>query len=338
MSEKIRPLWKRLQQKNIRTIEELAQFLELTPEQCLKVHSHKRFPLNLPLRLAKNMQKGNLDDPLLLQFLPTLEEEKTIPGFSTDPLQEKSFQKTPKLLHKYNGRVLLLLTGTCAMHCRYCFRNHFDYVPLGQGLFRELEYIRQDSSIEEVILSGGDPLSLSEASLHTVLEQLDLIPHIRRIRFHSRFPIGIPERIHDEFLVLLRFWQSRFQFWFFLHINHPHELGDDLFEAIRGIQQLGIPVGTQTVLLRRVNDSVETLHILFTQLVNHGLLPYYLFQLDPVAGSSHFNVPIHKGLEIMEELQKLLPGYGVPKYVREIPHRPHKEMILKDSLPLHTIQ
>ncbi|WP_108624412.1 KamA family radical SAM protein [Candidatus Similichlamydia epinepheli] len=329
------PIWKQIQKKNIRTFEELSSFL--SPEQMSLFEQNKRFPCNLPIRLANRIDKEKVYDPILLQFLPTKEESLSYRGFSPDPLQEKNFLKSPRLLQKYHGRALLLLTSACAMHCRYCFRSQFDYANFSYDFTEELKIIQQDISIEEIIFSGGDPLSLSDRSLRKILEQVSTLKQIRRIRFHTRFPVGIPERLNKEFLQLIASFQNRFQFWFFIHINHQNELGEDLFKAIMGIQKLGIPVGTQTVLLKKVNDSSKTLSSLFTQVIDRGIFPYYLFQLDRVSGSERFEVSIDKGLIIIEELKKILPGYAVPRYVQEIPNRPYKEALIKSSFALHAI-
>ncbi|WP_108623987.1 KamA family radical SAM protein [Candidatus Similichlamydia epinepheli] len=330
-------LWKEIQKQNIRTLGALSSLPNLSSAQLELFEQNERFPCNIPVRLAHKIEQGNLNDPILLQFLPTKEESFYSSGFSDDPLQEKNFLKTPRLLQKYHGRALLLLTGACAMHCRYCFRSQFEYANFSYNFSKEIEIIRQNRSIEEIIFSGGDPLSLSENSLKKVLDQIASVPHIRRIRFHTRFPVGIPERINECFLNLISSFQNRFQFWFFLHINHKNELGDDLFQSILGIQKLGIPVGTQTVLLKGVNDSTESLSSLFTQVIDRGIFPYYLFQLDRVSGSSRFEVSIDKGLKIMEEIKKLLPGYAIPRYVQEVPNRPYKEALTANSLVLHAI-
>lgn len=316
------PLWKRLLRHNFFDISKLADFLELdeTQRQCLL--SKPRFMLNVPLRIAQKIEKGTLDDPILRQFLPVQEEEKIVESFLCDPVGDVQGCRTAKLLHKYQGRVLLLCTSACAMHCRYCFRQHFDYEIADKLFSEELDYIAKDSSIHEVILSGGDPLSLDDRLLKQLFDNLAQIPHVRKIRFHSRFPVGIPERIDDAFLALLQAYS--FQFWFIVHINHPRELDADVGHALKAIQKMGIPVLNQSVLLRGVNDDIDTLTELCERLVDNGISPYYMHQLDRVQGAAHFEVDEREGAALMKALAKRLPGYAIPRYVREIAGAPGK--------------
>ena len=320
------PLWRQIQRENFTDWEKLLSFLEL---DCLdaqdRIVAKPSFPLNLPCRLAEKIRKGTWDDPILRQFLPLREELKANPLFVMDPVADGDARKRPKLLHKYRGRALLICTSACAMHCRYCFRQHFDY-DVSDKLFKEeLEEIRNEPSLSEILLSGGDPLSLSDAHLGHLLGELGKIPHIKRIRFHTRFPMGIPERIDESFLELLK-GCSR-QIIFVVHCNHPAEFDAEIFESLKKIRLLGIPVLTQSVLLRGVNDDVQILKELFERLVDEGILPYYLHQLDRVQGAAHFEVSEEEGLELMRELGTLLPGYAMPKYVREIAGEPMKTPI-----------
>ncbi len=309
--------WKLILRKNFTHWEKLADFLELTSEQRKQIIKKSHFPLNLPLRLAEKIKKGTLTDPILKQFLPDVQEELKTPGFVVDPVGDSGCREAPKLLHKYQGRVLLVTTSACAMHCRYCFRQNFDYKTNERLFLEELELIEKDSTIHEVILSGGDPLSLSDQIIDDLLTRLSKIPHVKRIRFHTRFPVGIPERIDEAFLKVLK--RCTLQIWFVLHINHPLELDQDLTIKIKSLQQLGIVLLNQSVLLRDVNDDEETLAHLCEALVDQGVLPYYLHQLDRVEGASHFEVGEEKGLALIQALTKRLSGYAVPKYVREIP-------------------
>lgn len=310
-------LWQQILRKNFTCSNLLADFLELDEVQRKKILSAPYFRLNLPLRLAQKIQKKTLNDPILLQFCPLLEEQNSKLNFLQDPVGDRLCKKTNQLLQKYEGRVLLICSGACAMHCRYCFRQNFEYTK-SMGLFEnEIAYIKGDSSIKEVILSGGDPLSLSHERLSTLLKQLNGISHIKRIRFHTRFPIGIPERIDEEFLDLLGSLQK--QIWFIVHINHVKELDSDIFRHLRLLQKMGIVVGNQSVLLKNVNDNVQALKELCECLADHGIIPYYLHQLDRVQGASHFEVPEFLGIELVKELQKSLSGYAIPKYVKEIP-------------------
>lgn len=313
--------WREIQRQNFTHWDKLTSFLEL---DLLLSHTPS-FPLNLPLRLAKKIVKNTLDDPILLQFLPQEAETKKSPLFLIDPVNDRAFRKAPKLLHKYTGRALLICTSACAMHCRYCFRQHFDYETSDKAFRQELQILRDDPSITEIILSGGDPLSLSNAHLKGLIENLDAIPHLKRLRFHSRFPMGIPERIDAEFLNMLE--SIRLQTVFVIHSNHATEWDEDIFDALKKIQKLGIPVLCQTVLLKRINDTAQALHDLFSLLADHGIIPYYLHQLDPVEGAMHFEVSEEKGLELMKEISRSLSGYAVPRYVREIPGAASKTQI-----------
>ena len=320
------PLWKQTLRQNFTHWEKLSDYLELSLEQRQKILKKTHFILNLPLRLAAKIQKQTLEDPILKQFLPTLEETISCESFKIDPVGDSFCAKTPKLLHKYQGRVLLVTTSACAMHCRYCFRQNFPYETKSSLFQEELLLITQDASIREVILSGGDPLSLGDQQLKTLLSQLDKIPHLKKIRFHTRFPIGIPERIDDSFLQILASCQK--QIWFVIHSNHPRELDDYFFQKMKAIQKLGIPILNQTVLLKGVNDQLDILKQLFETLTDQGIMPYYLHQLDKVMGAQHFEVPVQKGQTLIEELTKVLPGYAIPKYVCELSGEPSKTRIL----------
>lgn len=315
-------MWRKILRTNFTNCERLADFLELSPDQKIEVLQNPRFILNLPLRLAEKIKKGTLDDPILRQFLPIKLETHTNPLFISDPVRDTSCRIEPKLLHKYQGRVLIVTTSACAMHCRYCFRQNFDYDVNGKSYDNELHVIAKDSSITEVILSGGDPLSLSDSSLEKLLKGIAAIPHIERIRFHTRFPIGIPERIDESLLNILK--NVRCQLWFIIHSNHPLELDEEVLARLRLLQNHGIPILNQAVLLHKVNDDVTTLKALFEKLINNGIMPYYLHQLDRVQGAMHFEVTEDKGRQLIEELMRVLPGYAIPKYVREIAGEPSK--------------
>jgi EF-P beta-lysylation protein EpmB len=315
-------MWRTIQRKNITSIPALLSFLELSDEQSLAITKKPKFILNLPVRLASKIKKGTLDDPILRQFVPLVEEEKNPLGFVQDPVCDTAFQKTPRLLQKYSGRALLVTTGACAMHCRYCFRQNYDYQVSSKEFVPELTHIKNDETIHEVILSGGDPLSLSNDRLGQLLGDIDAIPHIKKIRFHSRFPIGIPERIDPGFIELLS--KIRCQIWFVIHCNHPAELDEDVCSHLKKIRCLGIPVLNQAVLLKGVNDSLPVLKELCEKLVDNGIAPYYIHQLDRVAGTAHFEVEEAVGKQMIIDLAAQLPGYAVPKYVREVPYEANK--------------
>lgn len=318
--------WRKIQRENFTDWKKLLLFLGFDPEakKDLVIPSAK-FPLNLPKRLAEKIEKGNWDDPVLRQFLPIVQELESSASFKADPVFDQTFRKRPKLLQKYHGRALLLATGACAMNCRFCFRQNFDYETQEKSFAEELDLIAKDPTLSEVILSGGDPLSLGEGQLQALFDTLEKIPHVKRIRFHTRFPIGIPERIDEPFLKMLA--GSSKQIIFIVHINHPKELDADIFNHLKKIQKLAIPVLTHTVLLRGVNDQLETLKNLFELLVDHGIMPYYINQLDRVQGAAHFEVPEEEGKRLMDRLQELLSGYAIPKYAKEIPHRLSKTVI-----------
>jgi EF-P beta-lysylation protein EpmB len=310
-------IWRIRQKEGFNSIKAIAEFLNIDPVHLL---NKKEFPLHVPKRLAEKMPKGCLDNPLARQFLPLLEELEE--GGVKDPVGDQAAMKGSALLHKYEGRALLLATGACAMHCRYCFRQNFAYKSeVDKALFK----IGQDPSIEEVILSGGDPLSLSDMALKEIFDRLEAIPHVKMIRFHTRFIIGIPERVTERFLELLKNCSK--QIVFVVHINCIEELDEEIFSAIGAIQQLKIPVLTQSVLLKGVNDSVDALKKLFMALVQRGVIPYYLHQLDRVKGALHFEVPIQEGKNLMVALRNCMPGYAVPRYVQEIAGEKSKTII-----------
>lgn len=322
------PLWRRVQKENFTQVEELLHYLELDPHLKSRILKKPRFVLNLPKRLAEKIQKNTLDDPILRQFVPLDDELAEVPGFISEPVQDSVFRKGKKTLHKYEGRALILACSACAMHCRYCFRQNFPYETTDKNFDEDLEYLKKNESLSEVILSGGDPLSLADSTLASLFDGIEKIPHIKRIRFHTRFPIGIPERIDESFLKLLSSCSK--QIFFVSHINHPKELDQDVATALKNIQKLGIPVLNQAVLLQGVNDSEETLLTLCESLINTGITPYYLHALDPVSGASHFAVSDQRGLELISYLQRRLSGFGVPRFVREEPGCSSKSLIIKN--------
>ena len=320
------PTWRQIQKENFTCLDELLKFLEWSPTLFNRFSFSPRFSLNIPRRLAMKIEKNNCDDPILRQFVPLNEETLQIPGFSLDPVQDVSFQKTKKILHKYKARALVITTSACAMHCRFCFRQNFPYETKEKGFEEELEYLKNDLSLSEVILSGGDPLSLSDVTLSSLFESLESLPHIRRIRFHSRFPIGIPERIDDSFLKVLA--SSSKQIYFVIHCNHPRELDPDVIASVAKMRALKVGLLNQSVLLKGVNDDPNTLLTLSESLINAGILPYYLHQLDPVEGAAHFAVPPEVGPELIQHLQARLSGFGVPRLVRETPGLPSKVFVM----------
>ena len=319
------PLWRQIQRNNFTSLSKLASFLELSSSQKSRLLEHPNFSLNLPQRLAQKIDKQTLDDPILRQFVPLIDETASNGDFTLDPVGDRLVMCTPKLLHKYQGRMLLVTSSACAMHCRFCFRKNFPYETTTADFSQEIAHIAADPSIREIILSGGDPLSLSNESLESLFTSLGTIEHVHRLRIHTRFPIGIPERIDEAFLSLLENHPQKI--FIVLHVNHPREIDVDLIKALRPIQRLGIPLLSQTVLLKGINDDEATLCSLYESLVDGGIVPYYLHLLDHVAGSAHFEVSAERGLQLIRYLQEHLSGYAVPRLVREIAGRPSKTHI-----------
>ncbi|MES2998425.1 MAG: EF-P beta-lysylation protein EpmB [Pseudomonadota bacterium] len=276
------------------------------------------FPLRVPQGFVSRMQKGDPHDPLLRQVLPLVEEEIVSPGFSQDPLNEKSANPFPGLLHKYHGRVLLTLAGACAVNCRYCFRRHFPYrenIPGGKAWKNILAYILADTTIYEVILSGGDPLLANDDYLASCIQDLARISHLKILRLHSRLPIVLPQRITSDFVKVLT--STSLQPVMVVHCNHANELDDSVASAIELLRQNKVTVLNQSVLLKGVNDSVEALVNLSQRLFEFGILPYYLHLLDKVQGAAHFAVSETKARELISGIHAILAGYLVPKLVKE---------------------
>lgn len=285
----------------------------------------KLFPLLVPESFLRRMQPGDANDPLLRQVLPVAEEFDEVPGFTQDALEESSYRAAPGLLHKYEGRALLIAFGACAVHCRYCFRRHYPYETEPRRMSDwqpALDRIAADESLHEILLSGGDPLMLSDRRLAELGGAIDAIPHVRRIRIHTRLPIVLPSRVTAEFIDLLT--RLRTTPVVVVHANHPNEIADDCAEALRRLSATGLTVLNQSVLLRRINDSADRLAELSERLIDVGVLPYYLHQLDRVAGVAHFEIAESRGLEIVEQLRRRLPGYAVPRFVREVSGEPYK--------------
>lgn len=300
---------------------ELLEVLQLSPEQLLSgaILASEQFKLRVPRAFVGKMTIGDPFDPLLLQVLPHHLELEDHPGFVTDPLDEESANHIPGVLHKYSSRFLLTLTGACAVHCRYCFRRHFPYqenLPKNDDWLNIQSYLASQPQINEVILSGGDPLTLSNRKLAQWIERLESIEHLKILRIHSRVPIVIPNRIDDEFISLLK--NSRLRIILVVHSNHPAELDDFTCSKLLQLVQHDILVLNQAVLLKGVNDSADTLVALSHKLFEARVMPYYLHVLDKVKGAHHFDLEHHKIDLIYKEVLASLPGYLVPKLVREI--------------------
>jgi EF-P beta-lysylation protein EpmB len=271
------------------------------------------------------MHRGDSRDPLLLQVLPVQQEAQETTGFLRDPLEELDSMPVPGLLHKYQGRALLTVTGACAVHCRYCFRRHFPYAeanPVTGHWPQSIEYIRQHPDITEVILSGGDPLTLSDDRLQSLADQLATIDHLRTLRIHSRLPVVLPERVDENLLSWLA--AQRLKVVMVIHCNHPNEIDTGVIGAMDRLRRAGVVLLNQSVLLRNINDEAATLISLSERLFAAGVLPYYLHQLDRVQGAAHFEVSARTARKLMNEVSASLPGYLVPRLVQEIPGMPGK--------------
>jgi L-lysine 2,3-aminomutase len=311
--------WQLAMKQAVRDPRELCRMLELPAElEAPAVRAARLFPLFAPRSYVARIERGNPRDPLLRQILPLDAEFESPEDFSDDPVGDLGAAIAPGLLHKYHGRVLMVTIGACAVHCRYCFRRHFPYEdspPSAETWRRSLRVIAADESIREVILSGGDPLTVVDSLLAELAGRLAAIRHVARLRIHTRLPIMIPERINDELLGWLS--ATRLTPIVVIHANHPAELQGTAAHAIGRLVDAGIPVLNQSVLLRGVNDDLETLVALSERLIALRAMPYYLHQLDRVRGAAHFDVPIPHGLKLIEGLQARLPGYAVPRYVCE---------------------
>ena len=322
------PCWQKNLAEGFSSAAELLTFLQL-PHALGDDIAEQQFKTRVPRGFAARMQPGNRYDPLLLQVLAVGEELKFTDGFIVDPLAEITAIPLSGLIHKYHGRVLLTLTGACAINCRYCFRRHFPYQdnnPGRSGWKDAVEYIAKDARIHEVILSGGDPLLAKDNLLSDLFTQLAAIAHVRTIRIHTRIPVVLPERINKSFLHLLA--ENRLHKVVVLHSNHPHELDNNVLEACAALRQAGCHLLNQSVLLARVNDSAEILAELSERLFACGVLPYYLHLLDKVHGAAHFDVSLQEASTIFQQLQSLLPGYLVPRLAREEAGKKHKTIIL----------
>lgn len=301
------------------TIEDLCSYLQLSLEDLpVSVAATQYFPLRVPLSFAASMEKGNPHDPLLRQVLPVNDELLTYPGFNNDPVGDLPAAAQTGVLHKYYGRALFINTGSCAINCRYCFRRNFPYSDLQLSKQKEntaIQYIQENPDITEVILSGGDPLLLNDAGLARLLQKLDTIGHLKRIRIHSRLPIVLPARITSELINSLV--QNTKQIVIVVHCNHANEINERVIAACTALKNHGITLLNQSVLLRGVNDDADVLCQLSEQLFTHGILPYYLHLLDRATGTGHFEVAEAQALMLIKQVQAILPGYLVPKLVKE---------------------
>jgi EF-P beta-lysylation protein EpmB len=311
--------WRKALSQAVRDPAELLELLALPPGLLPAAQqAAARFPLRVPRSYVARMQKGDPADPLLRQVLPLGEELVVTDGFTTDPVGDLDAMAVPGLLHKYAGRVLLITTAACGVHCRYCFRRHFPYREANAASLDwqpALDYIAADPSIREVILSGGDPLSLSDQRLSQLVAQLAAIPHLQRLRLHTRQVIVLPQRVDAALLNWLA--DRRLQTVMVVHANHANEINQEVSAALLRLKETGVTLLNQAVLLKGVNDDVQVLAALSERLFAAQVLPYYLHQLDRVQGARHFEVSDNQALKLVDELRDRLPGYLVPRLVRE---------------------
>jgi EF-P beta-lysylation protein EpmB len=321
--------WQQQLSQAFTSIDALCDYLQIARcELPISIAANKTFPLRVPLSFAVSMAKGNPGDPLLRQVLPISDELDDYPLFTNDPVGDIQAAVQPGLLHKYRGRVLLINTGSCAINCRYCFRRNFPYGDLQLSKQQEsgvIYYIKGDPTISEVILSGGDPLVLSDARLAHLFRQFETIPHIKRIRIHSRLPIVLPARITEEFVQLLVNCSK--QAVMVVHCNHSNEINERVITAFNLLKNKGITIFNQAVLLAGVNDNAQTLCELSGTLFAHGVIPYYLHLLDKAKGTGHFEVSDFTAKILIEQMQNTLPGYLVPKLVKEIAGAGSKQFV-----------
>ena len=305
----------------------LLQELGLPIEKFEKdIVARRLFPLRVPQPFIDKMERGNPHDPLFLQVMPAAREFLTAEGFSKDPLEEQQ-TVAPNLLHKYYNRVLLMVKNGCAVNCRYCFRRHFPYEQNKGNKTnwqKALDYIALHQEVEEVIFSGGDPLMAKDDELNWLIKRLENIPHLQRLRIHTRLPVVIPQRITDELCDLLA--GSRLPTVLVTHINHGNEIDEFFARAMAKLKNGGVTLLNQSVLLKGINDNAQILKTLSDKLFQTGILPYYLHLLDKVEGSAHFHLEDQRALEIYRDLQRITSGYLVPKLAREIANQSNKTL------------
>ncbi|WP_413700079.1 EF-P beta-lysylation protein EpmB [Psychromonas sp. KJ10-10] len=322
------PSWQKELANAVKNPAQLLQFLEILPETSnLSDLARKDFPMLVPMPFIKKMKKGDIKDPLLQQVLPIDDENRVVDGYSLDPLGEHE-NGIQGVLHKYKSRILLILKTGCAVNCRYCFRRHFPYQENNlnkQQFLAVLQYLKAHPEVNEVILSGGDPLMSKDDFLKYIVSELDKLPQLKRLRIHTRLPVVIPQRITKELCQLLK--SSRLKVIFVLHINHANEIDQTFTEAINKLHQVGIQLLNQSVLLKGVNDNCEALVALSEALSKANILPYYLFLLDKVQGAQHFDVSTKQAQTLYKQIKAELPGYLVPKLSREIAGEPSKTII-----------
>lgn len=321
-------VWQTLLAQAVKSTDELLDILQIDPARLKTRQLAGNFPLRVPRGFVARMNKGDHQDPLLLQVLPVQQETANTAGFISDPLEEMDSMPVPGLLHKYKGRALLTTTGACAIHCRYCFRQHFPYAdanPATDHWQPSVKYIEQHPEITELILSGGDPLTVTNARLQALTDQLENIEHLHTLRIHSRLPVVLPERIDEGLLAWLT--TQNLKVVMVIHCNHPNEIDTSVSAAMKELSSAGVILLNQSVLLKNINDNATTLAKLSARLFSAGVLPYYLHQLDRVQGAAHFEVDAATARKLLVEVSATLPGYLVPRLVQEIPGMPGKTLL-----------
>jgi EF-P beta-lysylation protein EpmB len=321
--------WRTQLAESVTDLDELLEALDLDAslvgDRAAVEQSVRSFGLRVPRGYLGRMRRGDANDPLLAQVLPVEHEADLVEGFSSDPLGELRQPLAGGVLHKYRGRALIVVSGACAVHCRYCFRRHFDskgHHAAADRFDAAVRAIDSDSSITEVILSGGDPLMLPDMTLEVLARRLADLPAVERLRFHTRMPIVLPQRVDGTLCLWLG--SLGMPVVVVVHANHAREIDSDVRRAMAALRGAGVVLLNQSVLLRGVNDSADALVDLSEALFAAGVLPYYLHMLDPVQGAAHFEVPEVEGRDLMEDVRARLPGYLVPRLVREIPGAPAK--------------
>lgn len=312
------PHWQKVLSRAINDPKTLIKALNLSEKLIPAAEkAAKLFPLKVTEHYLQQIEPGNINDPLLQQVLPLGAELEDIAGYSSDPVGDMNAAKGDGILQKYAGRALVITTGACAIHCRYCFRRHYPYNE--DNAIRHwpsmLGQLSNMTDINEVILSGGDPLSLSDHRLQQLIIKLNAIPHLRRLRIHTRLPLVLPERITDELTNILK--TSRLSVSLVLHCNHKNELSEKLTEGLNRLRYADVSLLNQSVLLANVNNNIDTLCDLSEALFDAGVLPYYIHLLDKVSGSAHFATDTLQVQELQQQMVDRLPGYLVPKFVHE---------------------
>ncbi|PAV26457.1 L-lysine 2,3-aminomutase [Tamilnaduibacter salinus] len=329
------PDWQTALRQCITDPAELLSALDLAPTRLPGARAgHDLFSVRVPRPFLERMTPGDPHDPLLRQVLPLDDETRTPSGYVADPLAEQGSTQQTGLIRKYHSRALLMVTGSCAINCRYCFRRHFPYdahrlSPTDREAV--IETLSEDPAINEVIFSGGDPLMASDRLLARWEAAIAAIPHIRRLRIHSRLPVVIPQRIDDALLGWLG--ESQLQAIMVVHINHPNEIDTAVQSGLNRLRDAGVTLLNQSVILRGVNDDADTLEQLSERLFESGVMPYYLHAFDPVSGAAHFDVPDHHAQQLLGDLLSRLPGFLVPKLAREVPGETSKTPLMPASMP-----